>query len=120
MNNNPTEILVYTEKRTNRLRYTLDEVFARRLGFKVIQTTRTKDFIGYDGIKLNYSIKSLEGGYQIRPNGLLAGKSLQPVEFEKGAIRSTMSVFGKRCRKTGRCTRHMLLFFSTLSRVPSI
>ena len=83
MNNNPMEILVYTEKRTNRLRYTLDEVFARRLGFKLIQTTRTKDFIGYDGIKLNYSIKSLEGGYQIRPHGLLAGKSLQPVEFEK-------------------------------------
>lgn len=85
-----TEVLVFSEKNSSRLNYTLDFVFETACGCPYRLTNSLEEFSSYSGPKLNYSNRELGGALQIRPEGLLMETGLRkqkiPCRVEKEEI----------------------------------
>lgn len=74
--------LIFTERITNRLSYTLDFIFkARGLSYEL--TTDAARFSTSDSTKFNYSNRSFEGIPTVTPCTLLFDEGIQPLVLDK-------------------------------------
>ncbi len=78
-------VLVYSQRVTNRLKYTLDLFFDTLLGVKWELTSIPEVFSGYEGARVNYGKEPLSGNeVQVIPSGFLEKRGLQA--FEPGLV----------------------------------
>jgi len=75
-------IIVFSEKKSNRLSYVLREVLVRRLNWTFQIETDVEAFSTAQGARLNYSNQSISGVPSIKPSGLLTEKSVREIEFD--------------------------------------
>jgi hypothetical protein len=70
-------LLIYSSKDSSRLRYVFDVLFTQIMGLKSILTNDAREFINYDGPKVNYSEKSFpDGSLRINPHPLIFGNNV--------------------------------------------
>lgn len=73
-------MLVYSQKITNRLRYTLELVLGKLLGLNFQLTSDTEAYLNFKGAILNYSHKALrENELLIPPSGFLEMRGVKPL-----------------------------------------
>lgn len=66
-----TRILLYSSKKSNRLRYICSVLLEKGLFVPFEITDNEQDFTEQEGIKINYSDKKINGSIHIRPHALL-------------------------------------------------
>ncbi|MGM0566243.1 MAG: polysaccharide deacetylase family protein [Bacteroidota bacterium] len=95
-------LLIYTDKNSNRLQYTLKTIFREILGIDFTHTIHKDDFLKYQGPKLNYSAKSFSqeiffcsydllyetgiGNFEVNLIDFEGTKALFPVNDEKSYL----------------------------------
>jgi len=79
--------LVFVERITNRVEYTFDFIFKSR-GVDYELTTNENEYKDYQGVKLNYSSKELDG-FQIVPSSLLFEEEIKTYQLEKSRFNNS-------------------------------
>jgi len=77
-------ILVYSEKNTSRLKYTLDLIFGEVMAIRYLLTDDFDLFLQSTAIRINYSEKRIEKVLHISPSGLLHEKGIQEQSINMG------------------------------------
>ncbi|MBW6491749.1 MAG: polysaccharide deacetylase family protein [Lentimicrobium sp.] len=76
MDNSLAELIIYTPVIKSRAKYIFQLIFSELLGIKFQIISDLEQFQSYQGAKLNYSAKAIEGSIQIIPAGLLEEKGI--------------------------------------------
>lgn len=74
-------LLVYSQKKTQRLDYAFKHICFRILGMKVEFTSLIEDFIAYPGIKLSYGKQPIGNEFFIQAQGLLEAQGFEDIEI---------------------------------------
>jgi hypothetical protein len=70
-------LLIYSSKDSSRLRYVLNVLFTQIMGLNSILTNDAREFVNFDGPKVNYSDKSFpDGSLWISPHPLIFGSNI--------------------------------------------
>ena len=78
-------MLVFTEKKSNRLNYALTTFLLKSIGIPFEITTSSEVFKKHDGLKLNYSKIDLTANIQIVPHTILFDYGIKdyPIEVQQ-------------------------------------
>lgn len=77
-------LLIYTHKITERLTYTMKQVFTGILGIDVSFTTKVEDFIKHKGPKITYTKQPLQKEFFVRSNDVLFEQGINDLDIEIG------------------------------------
>jgi hypothetical protein len=74
-------ILLYSERKTKRLEYIVNQIFNRMLGVEVAISTDEAAFVSSQGCKINYSTKNFDNCLKINPHSLLFEDDIHPQQL---------------------------------------
>ncbi len=94
------ELLIYAERETARLHYITGLIAGELLGLRIVLTTRTDDYLAFQGAKLCYHTHALAPGQEIHiiPAGLLLEKGINSHQLhftDFDGTRAFFPVYGK-------------------------
>ncbi|GAB5539409.1 MAG: hypothetical protein Salg2KO_15120 [Salibacteraceae bacterium] len=108
------KLIVFSEKRSNRLRYVLEEYFAKHLNVEIELTQNVDDFLSAQGMKINYSTIPVENSMHIIPCSLLFQKRISAIELNIEVKDETPLLFANDKCPTGHDTFAACFYFLSL------
>ena len=74
-------ILIYTNKITNRIKYTFNLIFRELLNVDIELTSNKEDFIAFEGIKFSYAKQPLDNELFFAAGNLLFERGITNIEL---------------------------------------
>ncbi|MEO5647016.1 MAG: polysaccharide deacetylase family protein [Chitinophagaceae bacterium] len=89
-------ILIYTQKDSNRLRYSLDFIFEEICGVEYTVTHSRDEFSSFNGARINYSLEFFPGSIFIPQAELLFETSIKEQDLHEGSMDGIQIIFESR------------------------